>query len=148
MSAWSSVYEKRILLTKLFQAIQSWHQLSVYENKILVQNCLQNEWTLVNFFLSFYMQTHDLHLVLVLFDSSLLRCRDLVHIIWIIIDLQCVALFVYRTICTCTVCVYYCQVGFGVSYSPGTKFAIFYQWNKHPGRKSFVQCNLDLVTLN
>ena len=64
------------------------------------------------------MQTQDLHLVLVLFDSSLLRCRDLVHIIWIIIDLQCVALFVYRTICTCTVCVYYCQVGFGVSYSP------------------------------
>ena len=30
----------------IFQASQSWHQMSVYENKILVQNCLQNEWTL------------------------------------------------------------------------------------------------------
>ena len=29
-----------------FEDSQSWHQLSVYENKILVQNCLQNEWTL------------------------------------------------------------------------------------------------------
>ena len=131
MSARSSVYENKILLTKPFQASQSWHQLSVYENKILLQNCLQNDWTLVKFsFIILYANTG-----LALFDSSLLRCRDLVHIIWIIIDLQCVALFIYRTICTCTVCVYYCQVGFGVSYSPGTKFAIFYQWNKHPGRK-------------
>ena len=39
VSAWSSVYEKRILLTKPLQASQSWHQLSVYANKILVQNC-------------------------------------------------------------------------------------------------------------
>ena len=46
MSARSSLYEKRILLTKPFQARQSWHQLSVYENKILVQKCLLNEWTL------------------------------------------------------------------------------------------------------
>ena len=42
MSARSSVYEKRILLTKPFQASQSWHQLSVYENMIL------NEWTLAD----------------------------------------------------------------------------------------------------
>ena len=42
MSARSSVYEDKILLTKSFQASQSWHQLSVYENKIFVQNCLQN----------------------------------------------------------------------------------------------------------
>ena len=47
MPARSSVCEERILLTKPFQASQSWHQLSVYENKILVQNCLLNEWTLV-----------------------------------------------------------------------------------------------------
>ena len=46
MSAGSSVYENKILLTKPFQASQNWHQLSVYENKILAQNCLQNEWTL------------------------------------------------------------------------------------------------------
>ena len=46
MSARSSVYEKRIVLTKPFQASQRWHQLSIYENKILVQNCLHNEWTL------------------------------------------------------------------------------------------------------
>ena len=42
MFAQSSVYEKRILLTKPFQASQSWHQLSVYENMIL------NEWTLAD----------------------------------------------------------------------------------------------------
>ena len=29
-----------------FQASQSWHPLSFYENKILVQNCLLNEWIL------------------------------------------------------------------------------------------------------
>ena len=40
------VYEKRILPTKHFQASQSWHPLSVYGNNIIVQNCLQNEWTL------------------------------------------------------------------------------------------------------
>ena len=34
MFAPSSVYEKRILLTKPFKASQSWHQLSVYESKI------------------------------------------------------------------------------------------------------------------
>ena len=32
----------KILLTKSFQATQSGHQLSVYENKIFVQNCFQN----------------------------------------------------------------------------------------------------------
>ena len=50
MSAWSSVYENKVLLTKPFQASQSWHQMSVYENKILVQNCLLNEWILVFIF--------------------------------------------------------------------------------------------------
>ena len=39
-------YENKILFTKPFQANQSWHQLSVYENKFLVQICLRNEWTL------------------------------------------------------------------------------------------------------
>ena len=34
VSAQSSVYENKILLTKLFQASQSWHQLSDYENKV------------------------------------------------------------------------------------------------------------------
>jgi hypothetical protein len=38
--------KKGILLTKPFQASQIWHQLSIYENKILVQNCLLNEWIL------------------------------------------------------------------------------------------------------
>ena len=47
MSARSSFFEKGLLLTKPFQASKSWHQLSVYENKILVQNCLNNKWTLV-----------------------------------------------------------------------------------------------------
>ena len=46
MSARSSLYENEILLAKPFQSSQSWHQLSVYENKILVQNFLQNEWIL------------------------------------------------------------------------------------------------------
>ena len=40
------IIEKGILLFKPFQASQSWHQLSFYENKILVQNCLLNEWLL------------------------------------------------------------------------------------------------------
>ena len=30
-----------------FQATQSWYRLSFYENKIFVQNCLLNEWTLI-----------------------------------------------------------------------------------------------------
>ena len=47
VSTQSSDLDKRILLTKPFQASQSWHQLSVYENKIRAQNCLLNEWTLV-----------------------------------------------------------------------------------------------------
>ena len=34
-------------LFKPFQASQSWHQLSFYENKILGQNCLLDEWILV-----------------------------------------------------------------------------------------------------
>ena len=38
---------KGILLTKPFQASLSWHQLSFYENKICVQNCLLDEWILV-----------------------------------------------------------------------------------------------------
>ena len=42
VSARSSVYEK-IILIKPFQASQSWHQLSVYESKILVQNCWHND---------------------------------------------------------------------------------------------------------
>ena len=45
-SARSSLFEIHIILTKPFQSSQSWHQLSFYENKILVQNCLHNEWTL------------------------------------------------------------------------------------------------------
>ena len=32
-----SVYKNKVLFTKPFQASQSWHQLSVYENKVLVQ---------------------------------------------------------------------------------------------------------------
>ena len=51
MSARSSFFEKGILLTKPFQASQNWHQLSFYENKILVQNCLLNEWILASIFL-------------------------------------------------------------------------------------------------
>ena len=39
-----AVYENKILLIKPFQA----SQLSVYANKILVQWCSQNEWTLEN----------------------------------------------------------------------------------------------------
>ena len=35
------IFEKGILLAKPFQASQSWHQLSFYENKILVQSCLK-----------------------------------------------------------------------------------------------------------
>ena len=46
MSARPSFFEKGILLTKHFHASQSWHQLSFYESKILVQNCLLNEWIL------------------------------------------------------------------------------------------------------
>ena len=38
VSARSSVYENKVLLTKPFQASQSWRQLSVYENKVLVQS--------------------------------------------------------------------------------------------------------------
>ena len=37
MSAWSSVYENKFHLTKPFQTSQSWHQVSVYEKKVLVQ---------------------------------------------------------------------------------------------------------------
>ena len=40
-SAQSSFFEKGILLTK-----PDWHQLSYNENKIIVQNCLLNEWIL------------------------------------------------------------------------------------------------------
>ena len=45
MSVRSSVYEKRIALTNSFQASQSRSQLWVYENKILVQNCLQKHYS-------------------------------------------------------------------------------------------------------
>ena len=38
VSARSSFYENKVLLTKPFQACQNWHQVSVYENKVLVQN--------------------------------------------------------------------------------------------------------------
>ena len=48
MSAQSLFFVKGILLTKPFQASQSWNQLSFYENKILVQNCLLSEWTLAS----------------------------------------------------------------------------------------------------
>ena len=48
MSAQSLFFVKGILLTKPFQASQSWNRLSFYENKILVQNCLLNEWTLAS----------------------------------------------------------------------------------------------------
>ena len=44
MSVWSSVYENKVHLTKPFKASQSWHQLSVYENKVLVQT-LFTKWT-------------------------------------------------------------------------------------------------------
>ena len=72
VSARSSVYEHKVLLTKPFQACQSWHQLSVYENKVqrssspnlsklvradiscqfmkrkfLCKHLLRNKWTLV-----------------------------------------------------------------------------------------------------
>ena len=30
-------YENKVFPTKTFQASQSWHQLSVYENKVIVQ---------------------------------------------------------------------------------------------------------------
>ena len=45
MSAKSSIHENKILLTKPFQASQSWHQLSVYENKILVQSIFDYQWS-------------------------------------------------------------------------------------------------------
>ena len=64
MSAWSSVYEKRILPTKPFQASQSGHQLSVYETKILVQNCLQNEYALGTSFLDSTCSTFPRTLIL------------------------------------------------------------------------------------
>ena len=47
--------KKRILLTRNFQASQSWHQLTVYENKILVQNCLLIEWTLTYLFFWWFL---------------------------------------------------------------------------------------------
>ena len=71
MSARSSVYEKRILLTKPFLASQSWHQLSVFENKILLQNCLLNEWTLdSSFYLTWVWSFETMSLILI---SNILR---------------------------------------------------------------------------
>ena len=46
MSTWSSFFEKGILLIKPLKASQSWHPLSFYENRILVQKCILNEWVL------------------------------------------------------------------------------------------------------
>ena len=48
---------KKILLTKPCQASQSWHQLSVYENKINFQNYLLIEWTWVELRLAFLLQS-------------------------------------------------------------------------------------------
>ena len=45
-SAWSSFFEKGIILTKPFQPSQSWHQLSFFEKGIIVQNFLLSEWAL------------------------------------------------------------------------------------------------------
>ena len=45
----------KILLNKRFQVSQSWHQLTVYENKILVQNCLLIEWTLTYLFFWWFL---------------------------------------------------------------------------------------------
>ena len=47
MSARCSFYEKGIILAKSFQASHSWHKLSFYEWKILVQNCSFDKWILV-----------------------------------------------------------------------------------------------------
>ncbi len=66
--------KKRILLTKPFQASQSWHQLSVYENKVLVQSCLQNERTLV--LLSKFRSLDNKHQLVV---STLNSQSNLIH---------------------------------------------------------------------
>ena len=54
VSSRSSVYEKKDFLTKSFQPSQSWHQLSVYKNKNLVQNCLHKEWNGFHFRYNFF----------------------------------------------------------------------------------------------
>ena len=50
MSARTSVYENKVLLTKPFQASQSWQFM---KTRSLCRHCLQNEWTLTGFFSSY-----------------------------------------------------------------------------------------------